>query len=101
MRCTRFRSRWINAGADSLFALRANVRPEISEKPDVLNEFIFAAAFRRGAHDETTGQTVAVFIDDSLQTRPFFIGCDLARNADVIDGRHVDEISSREARCAR
>ena len=77
-----------------LLGFGTNVGPEISEEPNILNEFVFAAAFRCGTDDESPGQTILVLVNDAFETRTLFIGTDFARHADVIDSRHVHQVSA-------
>ena len=44
-----------------------------------------------GAHDESAGPVLAFAVDDALQPLALFLGADLARDADVVHGRHVDQ----------
>src|SRR5262249_48686903 len=81
------------SGSRLLIALVANVRPEVAKKPDVLHKFVLATTFGRSANDETSGQAIAMFMNDSFQSQSFFIRRDLPRYAHVVDCRHVDEIS--------
>ena len=59
-----------------LFALPADVGPEVSKKTDILDKFFFTATFGRRTHDESTGQPVPMLVDDSFQARAFFVRSD-------------------------
>src|SRR5262245_28853499 len=83
-------------GSGFFLCLRADIRPKIAEEPDVLDEFLFTSSFSRGAHDETSRQTVPILMDNSLEPRPFVVRGDLARHADVIDRRHVNQVTPRQ-----
>ena len=74
-----------------LFGLLAQVEPEIVEEHHVGVQFLFRAAFAGGAHDVAAGDAGAMRLQDALQADALFVGADLARHADVIDGRHVDQ----------
>src|SRR5437870_1608915 len=79
-----------------LFALPADVGPEVSKKTDILDKFFFTATFGRRTHDESTGEPVAMLVDDSFQAQAFFIRSDFSRNADMIDSWHINKISARQ-----
>ena len=49
------------------------------------------AAFAGGADDEAAGNAGAVGLQHALQAQALFVARNFARNADVIDGRHVDQ----------
>ena len=81
-------------GCGLLLAFRADVRPQVPEKTNVLNKLILAASLGRRAHDKATRQTISVFVNDSLEPRAFFVGRNLARHTDMIDCRHINQVTS-------
>src|SRR4029079_8286821 len=66
---------------------------QIPEKTDVLNKFVFSASFSGRPNDETSRQPIPVFMNDSFQPQSFVVRRNLSRNTDVIDRRHVNQIS--------
>ena len=70
--------------------------PEILQEADVGAEVFFGGAGSGGAHDETALAVFAFADNDALQALALFVGRDLARDAGVVDGRHVDEEAARQ-----
>ena len=64
-------------------------------------DLFFGLAFARGAHDVAAGDAGAVRLQDASSALPLFIARDLARHADVLDRRHVDDDTGPAARCAK
>ena len=54
-----------------------------------------------GANDETSATLALRFVDEMAQTRAIFGGSDFARDAGVIERRHVDEIAAGQSDVAR
>src|SRR6185436_8012866 len=63
------------------------------ERLEVAEDVLLGAAAGRGPDDDAAGEAVrlAELADDAAQPRPLFARLDLARHADVIDGRHEDQ----------
>ena len=60
----------------------------------------FAAAVRM-MHAAGQARLLAELLDDAAQAAPLVARLDLARHADVVDGRHVDEKAARQAQVRR
>ncbi len=73
------------------FRLLPHVQPQVVEEHHVGAEFFFRASVARRAHDVAAGNPGAVGLQNPLQAETFVVARDLARDADVIDGRHVHQ----------
>ena len=91
MRSTRLRSRCSSAGAlrgSDCVRIFSQVRPRNSTSAA---NFVVGRALGGGAHDEAAGESAFGFGDQAAQPRALLGGADAARDADVIDRRHVHE----------
>ncbi len=70
--------------------------PERGEELQVGLELFFGAALPGGAHDEAAGERALVLQDDVAQAQALLFRSDLARDANVVDGGHVDQVASRQ-----
>src|SRR5262249_41196941 len=84
-----------------LFAFAADIRPQISQKTNVLNEVFFSTSIGSSPDNKSARQSISMFVNDPLQSLAFFIRGNLAGYAHMIDGRHVDEIASRKRNVRR
>src|SRR6202166_4963022 len=84
-------------GSFALLAALLDFVPGGAEEFDVGANFFAVGAASRGAHDEAPGITAAGFADKPAQTRAIIGASDFARDADVIDGRHVHEETSGQS----
>src|SRR5579859_322409 len=75
----------------ALFAALLNFVPSLAEKFDVGADFVVGGAAGSRSNDEAAGIAAASFADETAEARAIFRAFDFARDADVIDGRHVDE----------
>ena len=57
-------------------------------------DLFFGAAFAGGTHDEAAGHADAVSLQNALQPKTFLVARDLARNAHMLDRRHVDHVAA-------
>ena len=71
--------------------LLPHVEPHVVEEMHVGAQLFFAAAVAGGADDEAAGDAGAIGLQNALQPRAFVVARNLARDADVVDGRHVDQ----------
>ena len=78
-------------GRFALFAALLDFVPGVAEEFDVGANFVVGGAAGGGANDEAAGIAAAGFADETAQARAIFGGDDFARDADVIDGGHVDQ----------
>src|ERR1700738_4926122 len=81
----------------ALLAALLDFIPGSAEEFDVGANFFIGGAAGRGAHNEAAGVTAARFADEPAQTRAIIGAGDFARDADVIDGRHVHEEAARQS----
>src|SRR6202162_2889569 len=84
-------------GSFALLAAFLDFVPGSAEEFDVGANFFVGGAACRGAHDEAAGIAAARFADEAAQTRAIIGAGDFARDADVIDGRHVHEKTSGQS----
>src|SRR6202166_492375 len=84
-------------GSFALLAALLDFVPGSAEEFDVGANFFVGSAAGRGAYDEAAGITAARFADEAAQTRAIIGAGDFARDANVIDGRHVHEEASRQS----
>ncbi len=84
-------------GSGLLLGLLAHVEPEVVEEVHVALQLFFALVFGGGAADEAAGNSLAVRLQNALQTLAFFVGRNLAGDADVLDRRHVDDEPSGQS----
>ena len=84
-----------------LLRLLPDVEPEVVEERHVGADLFFGVAFAGRAHDEAARDALPVRLQDALQPLALFVAGDLARDADVIDRRHVDHepARQRDVRC--
>ena len=77
----------------ALLAALPHVDPDLVEVIQVGEDVFLRSARRRGADDHAAAEAVllAEFLDDAAQARALVAAVDLARDADVIDGRHEDQ----------
>src|SRR5216684_3639352 len=78
-------------GRFALLAALLDFVPGLAEELDVRANFFIGSAARRGSNDEATGVCAARFTDQPAEARAVFGGSDFARDADVIDRRHVHQ----------
>src|SRR5262249_36287849 len=69
--------------------------PEADEVADVGLELLFGEPFGDGAHDEPAVRRLDR-LDGLAQAHALFFGADALRNADLVDGGHVHEVTARE-----
>src|ERR1700686_656189 len=81
----------------ALLAALLDFVPGGAEEFDVGANFFVGSAAGRGAHDEAAGIAAAGFADETAQARAIIGAGDFARDADVIDGRHVHEETSGQS----
>ena len=75
--------------------LRAHLVPGAREEAHVALEVLLAVAGPHRARDEPAAPALlAQVLEDRLQPAPLLVVHDLARDADVLDGRHEDEIAA-------
>src|ERR1700686_4746074 len=84
-------------GSFALLATLLDFVPGSAEEFDVGANFFVGGAASRGAYDEAAGVAAARFADEPAQTRAIIGAVDFARDADVIDGRHVHEKTSGQS----
>ena len=84
-------------GSFALLAALLDFVPGGAEEFDVGANFFIGGAAGRGAHDEAAGIAAARFANEAAQTRAIIGAGNFARDADVIDGRHVHEKTSRQS----
>src|SRR5207248_2126705 len=77
-----------------LLAFRADIRPQVAEKTDILNKLVLTASLSRSTHNEASRQTVSMFLNNSLEPRALFVRCNLARHTDMVHCRHIDQVTS-------
>src|SRR5262245_25783540 len=84
-------------GLDTVGAT-ADVGPGADQILHVFAQFFEGAAMRRGADDEAAGggRFGAQLMERAFQALALFVSADLARNADVFDRRHVNDVSARQ-----
>src|SRR5208337_2425039 len=75
----------------AVVVLALDLVPGFAEELDVGANFVIGGAAGRGAHDEAAGIAAASFADQAAEARAVFGAGNLARNADVVDGRHVHQ----------
>ena len=70
---------------------------------EVADDVFLGTAGGGGADDDAAREAVrlAELADDAAQARAFVTAVDLARDADVIDGRHEDQKAARQRHVAR
>ena len=68
--------------------------PQMLQEADVGAQIFFLDVGRGGANDEAAQPVLALAGDDALQALALFVGGDLARDADVIHRRHVNQEAS-------
>ena len=80
-----------------------HLRRDLLEVREVRRDVFVGAVGRRGADDDAAGQArlIAEPLDDAPEAAPLVARLDLARDADVLDGRHVDQEPSRQAQVGR
>src|ERR1035437_4611479 len=76
--------------------LGADFRPKCGEEFQVGLELFFRAALACGADDEASGKRAFVFLNDVAQAQALLFRRYLARDANVGDGGHVDQITARQ-----
>src|SRR5262249_629718 len=76
----------------------ANVGPGADQVLHVLAQFVDRAAVGGRADDEAPGRArfCAQLVERALQSLALFVSADLARDADVVDRRHVDYVTARQ-----
>src|SRR5215207_1010159 len=82
-----------------LLGVLADVAPGADEVARVVAQILLGDADAGGADDEAARRHVLLLddgLDELAQALALGVGLDLARDADVLDGRHVDEEAARE-----
>src|SRR5215471_11985163 len=76
----------------------ADVGPGADQVLHVFAQFFDRASVGGRADDEAPGRARfgAQLVERALQSLALFVSADLARNADVVDRRHVDNITARQ-----
>src|SRR5215468_1339228 len=76
----------------------ADVGPGADQVLHVFAQFFDRAAVGGRADDEAPGRARfgAQLVERALQSLALFVSADLARNADVVDRRHVDYVTARQ-----
>ena len=82
----------------ALLGARLDFLPRAHQEFDVGFYFFVGGASCGGANDESAATLALGFIDEMAQASAIFGGSDFARDAGVIERRHVDEDSGREER---
>ena len=77
--------------------LGADIVPQRGEILQVGLELLFRPSRSRRANDDSARQRAPVFKNDVPQAQALLFGRDLAGNADVMNRRHVDQVSSRQS----
>src|SRR5262245_27593205 len=76
----------------------ADVDPGADQVLHVFTQFFERSAIGGGAYDEAAGgrRFGPQLVERPFQTLALFVSADLARNANVFDRRHVDDVTSRQ-----
>ena len=85
------------------FHLLADLRPDFVEGLEVADDVFLGTPRRGGTDDHPSGKSVrlAEFADDGAQPAALLAGVDLARDADVIHGRHEHQKPPRHGHVGR
>jgi hypothetical protein len=75
----------------ALLVLAQDLPPQLDEEIHVVAELLLGGSFRDGAHDEA-GALGPLRLDDVAQPLALLLGGDAPRDADVVDGRHEDQV---------
>src|ERR1700739_2560648 len=75
--------------------------PRAHQEFDVGFYFFSGGAPSGGANDESASTLTLGFVDEMAQAGAIFSGSDFARDAGVIERRHVDEIAAGQGDVAR
>ena len=78
-------------GDFAIFGAGLDLRPKTFQEADVGAQIFFGRSLRSGADDEAAMPVFALAQNDALQALALFFGRNLARNAGVIHGRHVNQ----------
>src|SRR5580704_9637691 len=84
-------------GRFALLAALLDFVPGLAEELDVGADFVVGSAASGGSNDEATRIDIAGFADETAEARTVFGGNDFARNAGVMNRRHVDEEAAWES----
>ncbi len=78
------------------FGAGLDLGPQMLQEADVGAQLVFLDVGGGGADDEAAQTVLALAGNDALQALALFVGVDLARDADMIDRRHVDQEAARQ-----
>ena len=78
-------------GRGLALGLLAHIQPHVVEEHHVGAQFFFGAAVAGGAHDVAARNAGAVRLQNAFQAQAFVIAGNFARDADMLDGRHVHQ----------
>ena len=81
----------------ALIVLVLDVVPCGAEELDVSANFVVGGVACCGSNDEAAWECAARFADQAAETRTIFRAGDFARDADVVNRRHVDEEAARQS----
>src|SRR5437763_16060416 len=81
----------------NFLGLAPGLLPQLGEVFEVGAELLLLASLARGADDEAAGAGGADGLEDVLEAQPLLLALDAPRDADVVDGRHVDEEAAGES----
>src|SRR5207245_259719 len=87
-------------GGFAVLALLLDFIPGPAQEFDVGANFLVGGAAGGGANDKAARIRATSFADEAAQARTVFRRSDFARNADVIDCRHVDEETAGKSNVA-
>ena len=90
------RSLWISLGALGILRAALDLLPGFDQEHHVVLEVLLVLADTRGARDQPADVLGSDVVDDLAQAVALVAVGDLARDAGVIDGRHVDEKAARQ-----
>src|SRR2546430_17230048 len=81
----------------ALIVLVLDVVPGGAEELDVRANFVIGGIAGCSSNDEAAGESAARFADKTAETRTIFRAGDFARDADVVNRRHVDKEAARQS----
>src|SRR5262249_3198297 len=81
----------------ALVVLFLNFIPGLAEKLDVGADFVVRCTACGRSNDEAAGESATRFADQAAEARAVFRAGNFARDANVVDGRHVNEEAARQS----
>ena len=76
--------------------LGADVLPQLVEELHVAGDLFLGAALGGGAGDESACRSGTASLQDALQAQTFLVARDLARDAHVLERRHIHHVAARQ-----